>query len=251
MMIFLRWISVLGLGGFLLICVTGAVGQVHSGPAVKAQSGAAVPKKSGAVQEQPPVDYPSVKIAGLWWMQENLAVTRYRNGDSIPDATNDRRAWAGLSNGAWAYPDSNASLQSTFGILYNGYAVADPRGICPLGWRLPTHDEWTALTNALGGETKAGAKLKGKVGWFPDLEGRDELGFQGLPAGFRGSDGTFGGAGAFAYWWSSTGSGINGTWGRFVDGTQPGIFMMDGFKKSAFSVRCVRKEGTGKARTAR
>jgi uncharacterized protein (TIGR02145 family) len=176
-----------------------------------------------------------------------LNVTRYRNGDSIPDGTADHAAWAKLTSGAWAYPDSNIMMSSTFGLLYNAYAVSDPRGLCPTGWRLPTHDEWTALTNALGGETKAGAKLKGKVGWFPGLEGRDEHGFQGLPAGFRGSDGTFGGVGAYAYWWSSTGSGINGSWGRFVDGTQPGIFMMDGFKKSAFSVRCVRQLSKGKA----
>ena len=180
---------------------------------------------SGVAATAQPTDYPAVQIAGLWWMQENLSVTRYQNGDSIPDGTADHAAWAQLSTGAWAYPDSQAALRSSFGLLYNWYAVNDPRGLCPTGWRLPTHDEWTALTNALGGETKAGAQLKGK----------------GLAAGFRGSDGTYGGLGAYAYWWSSTGSGINGAWGRFVDGTQSGIFMMDGYKRSAFSVRCVAK----------
>ncbi len=174
-----------------------------------------------------PTDYPAVQIAGLWWMQENLSVTRYQNGDSIPDGTADHPAWVQLSTGAWAYPDSQAALRRSFGLLYNWYAVNDPRGLCPTGWRLPTHDEWTALTHALGGETKAGAVLKASQGW--------------LPAGFRGSDGTYGGLGAYAYWWSSTGSGINGAWGRFVDGTQSGIFMMDGYMRSAFSVRCVAK----------
>ena len=188
-----------------------------------------------------PTDYPAVQIAGLWWMQENLSVTRYQNGDSIPDGTADHAAWAQLSTGAWAYPDSQAALRRSFGLLYNWYAVNDPRGLCPTGWRLPTHDEWTALTHALGGETKAGAVLKARQGWLPALAGRDEKDFRGLPAGFRGSDGTYGGLGAYAYWWSSTGSGINGAWGRFVDGTQSGIFMMDGYKRSAFSVRCVAK----------
>jgi uncharacterized protein (TIGR02145 family) len=188
-----------------------------------------------------PADLPAVQIAGLWWMQENLSVTRYQNGDSIPDGTADHAAWAQLSTGAWAYPDSQAALRRSFGLLYNWYAVNDPRGLCPTGWRLPTHDEWTALTNALGGETKAGAVLKARQGRLPALAGRDEKDFRGLPAGFRGSDGTYGGLGAYAYWWSSTGSGINGAWGRFVDGTQSGIFMMDGYKRSAFSVRCVAK----------
>ena len=182
---------------------------------------------SGVAATAQPTDYPAVQIAGLWWMQENLSVTRYQNGDSIPDGTADHPAWVQLSTGAWAYPDSQAALRRSFGLLYNWYAVNDPRGLCPTGWRLPTHDEWTALTNALGGETKAGAVLKASQGW--------------LPAGFRGSDGTYGGLGAYAYWWSSTGSGINGAWGRFVDGTHSGIFMMDGYKRSAFSVRCVAK----------
>ena len=182
---------------------------------------------SGVAATAQPSDYPAVQIAGLWWMQENLSLTRYQNGDSIPDGTADHAAWAQLSTGAWAYPDSQAAMRSSFGLLYNWYAVNDPRGLCPTGWRLPTHDEWTALTQSLGGETKAGAVLKARQGW--------------LPAGFRGSDGTYGGLGAYAYWWSSTGSGINGAWGRFVDGTQSGIFMMDGYKRSAFSVRCVAK----------
>ena len=182
---------------------------------------------SGVAATAQPADYPAVQIAGLWWMQENLSVTRYQNGDSIPDGTADHPSWAQLSTGAWAYPDSQAALRSSFGLLYNWYAVNDPRGLCPTGWRLPTHDEWTALTHALGGETKAGAVLKASQGW--------------LPAGFRGSDGTYGGLRAYAYWWSSTASGINGAWGRFVDGTQSGIFMMDGYKRSAFSVRCVAK----------
>lgn len=182
---------------------------------------------SGVAATAQPTDYPAVQIAGLWWMQENLSVTRYQNGDSIPDGTADHPAWAQLSTGAWAYPDSQAALRRSVGLLYNWYAVNDPRGLCPTGWRLPNHDEWTALTHALGGETKAGAVLKASQGW--------------LPAGFRGSDGTYGGLGAYAYWWSSTGSGINGAWGRFVDGTQSGIFMMDGYMRSAFSVRCVAK----------
>jgi uncharacterized protein (TIGR02145 family) len=97
------------------------------------------------------------------------------------------------------------------------------------------------LTQELGGEKEAGALLKARQGWLPGWGGRDEKDFRGLPAGFRGSDGTYGGLGAYAYWWSSTGSGINGLWARFVDARQPGLFMMDGFRRSAFSVRCVAK----------
>ena len=225
-------------------------GMAHSGsPAVAADSGSpAVAAHSGS----PAVAADSVgavRIAGLWWMKENLQSTTYRNGDSIRNGTSDRAAWTNQTTGAYAYPDSNATYPSFWGLLYNWYAVSDPRGLCPAGWRLPTHQEWDALTKALGGETKAGALLKARLGWFPGEEGQDSLGFRGLPSGFRGGDGTFGGIGAYAYWWSSTPSGINGAWGRFVDGRQPSVFMMDGYKRSAFSVRCVRPATNAKTAT--
>ncbi|MFM8838211.1 MAG: FISUMP domain-containing protein, partial [Bacteroidota bacterium] len=119
-----------------LLSVLGAL-LLHS-PLVTAQSTA----------QSTSQDYPAVKIAGLRWMHHNLNITRYRNGDSIPNGTADHAAWANLTSGAWAYPDSNPALGRTLGLLYNWHAANDPRGLCPRGWRLPTHDEWTALTKA-------------------------------------------------------------------------------------------------------
>ncbi len=44
--------------------------------------------------------YQTVKIGNQWWMAENLKVTHYRNGDAIPNVT-DNTAWEGLTTGAY------------------------------------------------------------------------------------------------------------------------------------------------------
>ena len=187
--------------------------------------------------------YPTKVIGALEWTTENLKSTRFRNGEPIP-VVRARPAWASANAAARIAPDSAESRVALLGYLYNWHAVNDPRGICPTGWRVPTHDEWSAVTQFLGGEKTAGTALKTSTGWTPGFPGNNASGFNGRPAGFRAADGSFGGIGGYGYWWSATASNINGAWGRFVDYNQEGIFMMDGFKKSAFSVRCVRRPTT-------
>jgi uncharacterized protein (TIGR02145 family) len=184
--------------------------------------------------------YPTKVIGALEWTTENLKSTRFRNGEAIP-VVRSRAEWTKSKAAARIAPDSTESRVALLGYLYNWHTVNDPRGLCPAGWRVPTHNEWTAITQFLGGEKTAGTTLKMSTGWTPGFPGNNASGFNGRPAGFRAADGSFGGIGSYGYWWSATASNINGAWGRFVDYNQEGIFMMDGYKKSAFSVRCVRK----------
>jgi uncharacterized protein (TIGR02145 family) len=32
-----------------------------------------------------------------------------------------------------------------FGNIYNYYAISDNRGLCPVGWRIPTSADWDEL----------------------------------------------------------------------------------------------------------
>ncbi|MCD4683757.1 MAG: fibrobacter succinogenes major paralogous domain-containing protein [Bacteroidales bacterium] len=52
------------------------------------------------------------------------------------------------------------SVASTYGRLYNWYAVNDNRKISPQGWHVASFDEWQTLIDYLGGESIAGGKLK-------------------------------------------------------------------------------------------
>jgi uncharacterized protein (TIGR02145 family) len=68
-----------------------------------------------------------------------------------------------------------------------------------MGWHVPTDEEWTVLTDYLGGAEKAGAKMRSK-----DSYGTNSSGFSGLLCGYRSNDGLFYNIGAQGKWWSSS-----------------------------------------------
>jgi len=74
-------------------------------------------------------EYKTIKIGEQIWMAENLKVTHYRNGDSIPNIIRDRD-WTNTSQGAYCNYDNDESDVETYGRLYNWYAVDDKRGAC-------------------------------------------------------------------------------------------------------------------------
>ena len=99
--------------------------------------------------------YQTIQIGNQTWMKENLKVTKYRNGDVIPNVLIDRQ---NSLEGAWSYYLDDSYYDSNFGKLYNWYAATDARGICPNGWHLPSTDEWQTLRNHLG--HRPGTQLK-------------------------------------------------------------------------------------------
>ena len=114
---------------------------------------------------------PTIQICNQIWMQKNLAVDHYRNGDPIPQVT-DPTEWASLTTGAWCYYNNDPANGSIYGKLYNWFAVNDPRGLAPTGWHIPTDDrdiptssEWQLLSDCLGGNEIAGGKMKSTSGW--------------------------------------------------------------------------------------
>ncbi len=93
--------------------------------------------------------YKTVKIGEQIWMAENLKVTQYRNGDPIPNLT-DENDWENTEQGAYCNYDNNEDNVETYGRLYNWYAVDDKRGLAPNGWHIPTDDEIKELEMYLG-----------------------------------------------------------------------------------------------------
>jgi hypothetical protein len=76
--------------------------------------------------------YKAAIIGDQHWMVENLNVSHFRNGDPIPEAkTNEEWELAGTEGKpAWCYCNNDPGNASTYGKLYNRYAVNDPRGLC-------------------------------------------------------------------------------------------------------------------------
>lgn len=194
--------------------------------------------------------YPTVVFGtGDEWMAANLRVTSYSNGDPIPyvPASVD---WATTTTGIFTYPDSVQANDAVYGKLYNGYAVTDPRGVCPAGWHLPSVDEWTVLGEYLGGLGVTGGKLKstGTVQasnglWqSPNTGATNESGMNAHPAGFL-SVNVFGESyasfGTVVYFWSWNVSGgfiSHAT----VQSSVASMSFANGNLPSGRSVRCKR-----------
>jgi len=131
--------------------------------------------------------YSTIRIGDQVWMQENLNVTRYRNGDPISYITmQDDKDWLKTTSGAFCAYNDDSEIAEKYGYLYNGYAIFDERNICPEGWHVPTKEEIETLLNYLGGRTAAGHMLKNRSGW-DDLHSKTNnlSGFSALPGGAR------------------------------------------------------------------
>ncbi|OFZ53388.1 MAG: hypothetical protein A3D92_05265 [Bacteroidetes bacterium RIFCSPHIGHO2_02_FULL_44_7] len=150
--------------------------------------------------------YHSVTIGSQIWMVENLKVRHYRNGDTIA-MLSESEPWENTTSGAFCRysltdfhlsTEQEQELNQYMGNLYNGFCILDERNIAPLGWHIPTVEEWEILCEFLGGKKVAGGKLKDSLNWRierwfnPNKVLRtNETGFTALPDGGRKCDGTF------------------------------------------------------------
>ena len=193
--------------------------------------------------------YQTIIIGDQEWIMENLKVTHYRNGDQIPNVT-DNSTWAGLSTGAYCVYDNMPANADTYGNLYNFYAVDDIRGLAPAGWHIPTDDEWQILAEFLGGSSVAGGKMKstgtiqgGDGLWLePNTGATNESGFTALPGGYRGlNNGTFEAMIYYGNLWYSTESNSDYAWALLLSGGTTSVYRNPSFsKRDGLSVRCVR-----------
>lgn len=154
--------------------------------------------------------YKTIKIGTQIWMAENLRTTHFCNGAQIANIT-DSTVWANYSLDAYCLYNNDTVNITVYGALYNWYAV-NTGNLCPMGWHVPSQNEWKILASFLGGKDVAGSKLKeaGTTHWLsPNTEATNESGFTALPGGYRGTFGSFLSIRTQVGWWSSTPYSIN------------------------------------------
>jgi len=176
--------------------------------------------------------YKYVKIGTQTWMAQNL---NYQVDSS------------------WCY-GGVASNCSTYGRLYQWAAAMDlastynsttwggtlpHQGICPSGWHVPSDAEWSTLVQYVDSAT-SGTKLKANSALWSTNTGTDAYGFSVLPAGSRDNDGTFGGLGDYADFWSSSEGAASVAWYRTFNYTSALVFRNYYSKAYGFSLRCLQ-----------
>jgi len=183
--------------------------------------------------------YRTVRIGNQVWMAENLKTTKYRNGDAIANVK-EINSWNNLTSGAYCNYNNDENIASTYGRLYNWYAVSDNRSIAPEGWHVPSDEEWSTLINYLGGPTVAGTKLKSTNGWSSGGNGTDNYSFTALPGGARNYMGAFEYVEYCGLWWTSTVSNSSEVKSRYIEYTLPNVNSSMDSKSYGLSVRCVK-----------
>lgn len=215
--------------------------------------------ETGTVTDIDGRSYKTVKIGNKWWMAEDLRVTKYRDTSFIPLAPPPPfdTTWSNFTSGAFT---NNTDVSgNVIGVFYNYYAITDARGIAPLGWHIPTDQEWKELEQSLGMTSNdanntgwrgshEGEKLKvanGTLfGWaqYGTVWPSNESGFSALAYGCRMFDGSWGTPGQYStgFWWTISSQDVNNAWYRYLDYKNPDVFRYYGPKTYGFSVRCVK-----------
>ncbi|RLD44810.1 MAG: hypothetical protein DRI89_02670 [Bacteroidetes bacterium] len=183
--------------------------------------------------------YHTVQIGNQCWMKENLNIGIRIDGseDMLDNQVIEK----------YCYYNNEANCD-VYGGLYQWdemmqYTLMESaQGICPDGWHVPNHDEWTVLTDFLGGTNVAGGKMKetGTTHWNPPNTGAtNSSGFTGLPGG-NGNLQWFSEWGEFGFYWKSTG-GVGEDAGKIsLYYNNEGAYNGGDSKNRGKSVRCVK-----------
>lgn len=191
--------------------------------------------------------YKTIELGSQVWMAENLKTQKYSNGDVIGTT---KLARSDISKDSspkyqWVYDSIQQNL-AIYGRLYTWHVATDSRNVCPIGWHVPTQQEWLTIGSYLGADGKDGGRLKenGLTHWNePNTDATNETGFTSLPAGWRspwgGSD-SYNRLGQIGDFWTSTeASATLGT--CFMLDSDMGALTYSGLNKAfGLSIRCLK-----------
>jgi uncharacterized protein (TIGR02145 family) len=201
--------------------------------------------RDGFIDPRDGQGYATVTIDGNVWMAQNL---NYSGGTGGVRAYTTGWCYGVGATDTTKHQDST-TCDGGYGRLYDWTTVmagsasstANPsgvRGLCPVGWHVPSDAEWTALTTFAGGESVAGTKLKTTTGWQTNT-GTDFYGFSALPAGNR-IHGGWNDRTDFAYFWSATEFDGTLAWFRYLVYYSANVVRYGSYgpKDDGYAVRC-------------
>jgi len=184
-------------------------------------------------------DYRFVEIGAQIWMAENL---NYRGvgSDSVGVCYLNSADSCAKYGRLYKWHEA-MDISSTYESSLWGGSDVNHQGVCPVGWRVPSGQDWIDLVTAVG--STAGTKLKSQTGWNTVsgyIAGTDEYGFSALPGGFRSTDGSFYDVGDYGRWWSATENDASRAriWRMDYNGSNVPSFSNN--KSSGSSVRCLQ-----------
>ena len=194
-------------------------------------------------------DYSTVQIGEQCWFAENLRTEQYQSGDSIPGDLSSSQ-WTNTETGAQAVYGDNEGNLDLYGRLYNGYAMADTRALCPTNWHVPSDEDWGVLELELGldenellliGERgdDQGNQLKASTSDTPSWDGTNTSGFSAVANGYRHNHGYYQHLNFNSHYWSQTASEAGVFYIRTLQNSVDGVIRLTRVANSGYTVRCI------------
>ncbi len=200
--------------------------------------------------------YKVTMIGEQCWFAENLAYTDNGNLACLTNEWNDEAPFDSCDTHS---TDWGTEVLYQWNAAMDGSTEEGSQGLCPIGWNIPTDDEWTDLERAVcdyaenadcettfpyGSGTERGtnesSKLKSENNW----DGINAVGFNALPAGDRSPTVELNGVGFYALWWTSTieptDEWSSDAWRRYLEMNQDAsVYRQPNRKNAGYSVRCI------------
>jgi len=187
-------------------------------------------------------EYDWVRIGDQIWMAENLRTTLYNDGTPIPNVTSDDE-WYEFGTPAYCWCDNlEGQYKIPYGTLYNWHAIYTGK-LAPIGWHVPSKEEWETLLDFIGEGTGAGGELKetGTSHWLsPNTGATNSTGFTAVPAGRRTSD--FDLFRMSAIFWSYSKRFSDQAWSLALEYNTVGSIITGQRLHHGCSVRCVKDD---------
>ena len=185
--------------------------------------------------------YKTVKIGDQTWMAQNLDFVVdssycYNDTASYCNKYGTLYPWAIAMDSVGKY--TNTSKGCGYGVTCETFE--NVVGLCPIGWHMPSKDEWETLITYVSASSTNGANLKSLLGWENNDNGTDDFGFSATPAGYRTSEAGYEGLGTKVNFWSSTEESSDGV--NYFDLFYSYSLDVNYDKNNAFSVRCVKTD---------
>ncbi len=197
--------------------------------------------------------YPIVQIGTQCWFAKNLNVGTMINFSSSADNQTNNSTIE-----KYCYDNDTANC-TTYGGLYqwaeavqyqNGATndtspspafSGNVKGICPMGWHLPSDGEWSSLETFLGGSFSGGALKSTSSLWTsPNYGATNSSGFSALPAGASDTTGSYNTIGISTSFWTSTEFSSILAYGTLLNYNFSFVQGLNDIKFFGRSIRCIR-----------
>lgn len=194
--------------------------------------------------------YQTFGIGAQTWMSSNLRTSRLNNGTQINLVTENSQ-WEKIDKPGYCWYNNDSIINARFGVLYN-YSAVETGLLCPIGWHVPTQDDWNYLIKGFGGLYEAGRKMKGNnraynstipSPWGPNTFSAPPT-FLALPGGLRNaySDRQFMSADTLAYFWISSSKSNTRHSAIILKLLNDTVFSSYLPKRDGLNIRCVKNK---------